>query len=83
MHCVKIRFMRLLLLILVSLPALWLGANYGMPAIAGIFLGVAWAFVMLMCAGIPFKWLMDLAKKIEDQGGSIFANPKDRDSQDW
>ena len=59
------RLMRLLLLTVVSLPMLWLMANYGTPVIAGIFLGVAWTFIMLMCAGIPFKWLMDLAKKID------------------
>ena len=64
--------------------AMWLGVRYGTPTIIGIFTGIALAFAILRADGVPFWWLMDLAKKIGDQGGSTLSStpyPKRRDDR--
>ena len=65
--------MRLLFFIAMSSALLYAGLSMGFPAQVGAILGIAWTLTMISVSGIPLRWLMDLMRKIEAQGGSIFS----------
>ena len=65
--------MALIPLTVISFAAMWSLAHYGVVVAVQFFLGVAWTLTMIRCAGIPLGWLSELAKRVEDSGGSVFT----------
>lgn len=65
--------MRLFVFTVISLFSLWLILSFGTGAIIGFFVGIIWTLAVISACGIPLKWLNDLMRKIEIQGGSIFT----------
>lgn len=74
------KFLQFIPFLICSGFSIWLVVRYGNPAALGVAAGFAMAFAMLRADGVPFWWLMDLAKKVGDQGGSsLSSTPKRRD----
>lgn len=68
------KFWQFLPFVALSVLALWLYARYGTPAALGIFVGIAYAFALLLASGIPLRRLNDLMTNTDKADDSSFLS---------